>query len=336
MRNSHKINFGFIISSLLVMTSIYSCSATNSPLGNLVSVTILKSGTDKDLYSIHFIDQNKGFAVGDSLILLKTTNSGETWTHTFFEPDTFILEDRYLFDIDFFDDKKGSIAGSRMYETSDGGNTWTHNDFSTVSSLEFHQDNFGVASGLFAGQNSATPTLAVTSDAGETWKSIAPYFNRSYVCLGTTASFIDPLRGCIGLGGQESGLGSIYRTTNGGLTWDSLRNDSSGVDYLQCISTDIHALNAQGMILLSTDFGSSWVVQSPPVSSRLSSIYFSSQSTGYITGDNGTLLMTTDGGVKWNIIPTGTNEYLLNIHFPSPDIGFVVGTNGTVLKITLR
>jgi len=37
------------------------------------------SGTTKNLYAVHFIDENIGIAVGDSGTILRTTNGGTAW-----------------------------------------------------------------------------------------------------------------------------------------------------------------------------------------------------------------------------------------------------------------
>lgn len=42
----------------------------------------LSSGTDSDLHSIHFIDQDNGWVTGFDNLINKTYNGGETWSNT--------------------------------------------------------------------------------------------------------------------------------------------------------------------------------------------------------------------------------------------------------------
>ncbi len=77
---------------------------------------------------------------------------------------------------------------------------------------------------------------------------------------------------------------------------------------------------------------SSWRQIQCPVSNTLNSIYFLTDSLGFVCGNNGSIIATTDGGKNWNIISDSTSVNLYDITFVNPLNGLIVGSNGTILK----
>ena len=69
-----------------------------------------------------------------------------------------------------------------------------------------------------------------------------------------------------------------------------------------------------------------------PQGNNLSSVYFTSPTTGYAVGNWGTIMKSTDGGLTWATMPSGTTEDLVALFFTSPAAGYAVGTSGTILK----
>jgi len=84
------------------------------------------SGTTKNLYAVHFIDENIGIAVGDSGTILRTTNGGTAWA---IQASGTIQP---LNDICFTDVNNGWAVGSNVnsfepsviIHTTDGGTNW--------------------------------------------------------------------------------------------------------------------------------------------------------------------------------------------------------------------
>lgn len=94
------------------------------------------------------------------------------------------------------------------------------------------------------------------------------------------------------------GNNSVYRTTNGGSTWDSLgANGLGGPD-----------------------------------------IWFTNTKTGFACGNNGGIWATKNAGVSWSTVrgintADGCQPYLFNdIFFPTPAKGYAVGQVGAVLR----
>ncbi len=74
-----------------------------------------------------------------------------------------------------------------------------------------------------------------------------------------------------------------------------------------------------GLIIKTTDGGTSWLQKVSGTPNILKSIYFSDASTGYACGLAGTLVKTTDGGESWAASASGihTNDQLNYVSFPS-------------------
>lgn len=80
-------------------------------------------------------------------------------------------------------------------------------------------------------------------------------------------------------------------------------------------------------IIQTTDGGANWAVMTSPVLVTLHSIWFSSNSTGWIVGDDETLLKSTDGGNSWAVAspPSGSSSHLYDIQFTDADHGWIIG-----------
>lgn len=182
------------------------------------------SGTTLHLFSVFFLNENIGFAAGGAMsgclnedcnkgsILLKTTNGGELWSKIFFEDFT------EIYCLKFFDDLKGlaiiytpDVPNSRDYyiaKTSDGGNNW---EFIDLAIYPPYDKFFCVDDIVFiAGENQK---IFKSKDFGNNWEIIntpIPAWNdiRGIYFYNENIGFID-------------GQSNIYKTTNGGLNWET-------------------------------------------------------------------------------------------------------------------
>ena len=126
------------------------------------------SSPSYDLFSVDFVDQNTGWAVGDGGTILKTTNGGTNWilqtSGTTFN----------LWSVDFVDQNIGwSVGGDgTILNTTDGGTTWilqTSNASSTLYSVKFVDQNTGWAVGkggtIIKTTNGGVPVELTTFEA---------------------------------------------------------------------------------------------------------------------------------------------------------------------------
>jgi photosystem II stability/assembly factor-like uncharacterized protein len=89
-----------------------------------------------------------------------------------------------------------------------------------------------------------------------------------------------------------------------------------------------------GLILKTTNGGTSWVSQYSEPYTMLWSVCFTDTNTGYAVGYNGTILKTTNGGASWTKQSSGTSSNLYSVRFADSNVGYAVGAGGTILKTT--
>jgi photosystem II stability/assembly factor-like uncharacterized protein len=85
-----------------------------------------------------------------------------------------------------------------------------------------------------------------------------------------------------------------------------------------------------GLILKTTNGGSSWTTKNIGMNNYLYSLYFTDSMTGYAVGinaaDSGLVLKTIDGGNNWTQQVIGTVNYILNsVYFTNANTGYIVG-----------
>lgn len=130
----------------------------------------------------------------------------------------------YFNDIDFPTVLEGWAVGSnaKIIHTSDGGNTWSQINIEGISSGEFKDvdfinDKIGWISGLWSAQ------LLHTKDGGQSWSivKIPKYYGSTD--LGSI-NFIDENIGWV------TAQGDIWKTINGGETWERSQLPAIGTD----------------------------------------------------------------------------------------------------------
>lgn len=80
-----------------------------------------------------------------------------------------------------------------------------------------------------------------------------------------------------------------------------------------------------GIMLKTTDGGTSWFTQNSGVTTNLYDINFLNPDIGFAVGDNGVLLKTVSGGEVWEPVITGTDSVLYSIYFIDTLTGWITG-----------
>lgn len=129
--------------------------------------------------------------------------------------------------------------------------------------------------------------------------------------------------------------GSIYKTTNAGLSWLQV---ATGFDPLYSLAfinpTTGYAVGLNGSLLKTTNAGINWNNVLNISNQQLLQIYFYNSTTGYIVGNNGVIYKTSNGGLNWTSQISNTTNSLATVHFADQNTGWSVGSNGTILKTT--
>jgi photosystem II stability/assembly factor-like uncharacterized protein len=122
----------------------------------------------------------------------------------------------------------------------------------------------------------------------------------------------------------NNGMVSRYKTSNGGLTWDTM--SAGGYNSFPDLNTG-YAVGGS-LIFKTTNFGINWIIQLTPSGYSLNSISFINVNTGYACGDAAYLVRTTNGGNNWiNVnIPISIEYFLYNVSFIDSLTCYLIGT----------
>jgi photosystem II stability/assembly factor-like uncharacterized protein len=104
------------------------------------------------------------------------------------------------------------------------------------------------------------------------------------------------------------------------------------VGYVCGTGLDTSSHMPTGLIIKTTDGGSTWTQQNPNTTNILRAIYFSDANSGCACGVGGTVVRTTDGGTTWNAVYTGYNDQLVYVSFPSSGQTGYIGVNSDTLN----
>ncbi len=259
----------------------------------------------------------EGFSGGPTYYL-KTTDGGVTWNDQLFMGSAYDVQG-----IGFASDSLGWLGGwgGDTYETSDGGSTW-------------HLAGFGYILNRF---RFLSPTLAYA--VGQTVFKYSvdsiPAFWKMQVS-GTIEALSAVCFSDANSGTAVGEVGTIRRTTNGGLNWVGQSSgtavDLNGVSF---VNPD-HGMvvGDGGTILHTTNGGLNWASQTSGTGMDLNAVSLSSASLGWAVGNGGTLLRTTNGGLNWTAQTSGTANPLFALSFTDASAGTAVGGGGTILRTT--
>jgi photosystem II stability/assembly factor-like uncharacterized protein/Leucine-rich repeat (LRR) protein len=187
-----------------------------------------------------------------------------------------------------------------------------------------------------------------TSSGAKTWNAQLSQIS-GYRALSALTSifFIDSTKGwAVGrdLGFEVSSTNTwdiplIYSTKNGGFTWS--HHDSNVLMQIRQFTTNVFfhdslfgwAVGQGGLILTSTDSGTTWKKQVSGTTNNLNKVFFVDSANGWTVGDS-TILHTADSGITWVAQACPSNKSLKGLFFIDKDRGWAVGDSGTVLRTT--
>lgn len=182
-----------------------------------------------------FPDEQTGFAAYYSLsgsAFIKTTDGGLTWNSNVppFLPNGAIH---------FLNDTLGFLNG---YITVDGGESWISQGLSEVLDYEFVNFNVGYVI-------NSNNELYKTSSSGSSWNVVHTFVTDS-VSYATKMQFLNEEVGYI-----INAFG-LQKTIDGGITWQTLFNDSPRAVYFK--NDQIGFVTSAGKIYKTTNGGTSW------------------------------------------------------------------------------
>lgn len=309
--------------------------------------------TEANLRSIHFLDENIGWAVGYGKffdgVLLNTVNGGKIWS---------IKRKGGFSKVQFTSQKEGFLAGGGLLGgvllyTEDGGEKWMRRNPGLIIPLLNDLFFINPSTGWLVGDNGF---ICRTSDGGRTWKK--QQTTTFYDLYGV--HFLDCHKGSI-----CGSNGLILYTEDGGINWERHHSNTKVTLRDIFIISDKNSFSAgeMGTILYNkgktfgellderkgksninscTDGKYGWrkndknlfLSSGSRVFPDLNALHFIDEQNGWIVGQKGIILYTSDGGESWNKIEGVTSENLFDVYFTDSNNGWAVGDRGTILKYT--
>ncbi|MFZ4589987.1 MAG: YCF48-related protein [Ignavibacteria bacterium] len=296
---------------------------------------------------IRMIDANTWFAVGSYGTFMKTTNAGTNWyINSSAGKMGAALSSGALSDIKIIDANTQIVSGANAYlgRTTNGGVSFDSVGIGLVSSsfgyrrMWFADNNTGFATAYYpAGYgggvvkttngglnwtlmyNTTTTTVNAvsgtsasnvfvllndgsilkTTDGASNWTPSVVY---PFLIYGFDITFVNANTGFAG--GQAGKMG---RTTNAGVTWDSLTTIQSDWSYYQIKAfseNEIYLVGHPSYLYKSTDLGLTWTTV-PIGVTGVSTTYLwntleKSGSSYVLGGDFGVIALSTDGCNTWS------------------------------------
>ncbi len=273
------------------------------------------SKTDKhtaiDLYEIEYPNPNLMIAIGDSGLILRSTNKGDSW-------EKFYFDDVYkLYSINMYDSNYG-ICGTCTnecnkesdpvdFETKDGGISWVKMN-RTFKKIPLEKDI--INPNLFLGANRIKNVDSIyeqkliwVRDSWKSWDTVQcptlmylDFITENYGWICSSHTIKDSA-------GWTTKTQIIYHTDDGGKTWDKQRDTVFGGD-------------------------------------GINGIKFYDENFGMATGWVGLVLVTTNGGKKWkedivkNDIPNGSFFMMQSVQILSNTTAFVIADGKYIYKYT--
>jgi photosystem II stability/assembly factor-like uncharacterized protein len=285
--------------------------------------TVIPSGVEQALYSIHF-SGDKGWIAGQDGLILHSSDGGKTWakqvSNAEFEELDGSKKTAYLFSITGVDDQHLWAVGDRstVVSTRDGGATWEYQKVKATGEavaeelaaadpilydVRFVDQNRGWIVGEFG-------KIFHTADGGKTWVEQ----NKTLL---EGSGYFDPLDlpSLFGLFMHDdqqlsaSGLeGHVARTTNGGARWaydavdvGEIKMQDPLFDLEEFPDGSGWAVGAAGEVFSKASADAPWKRASigQDVLTWMRAIDFSDPQNGWMVGGFGLIFRTTDGGKTW-------------------------------------
>ena len=346
----------FMLISLSICSNLIICSSLNAQWEDYVwreCKFIPETFKNEYWLEFYFLPDNPkyGFAcggdgmyTGNDGVFAKTSDSGKTWYASV------IQKGYHAESIYFVDTNIGYVSGpGAIYKTINGGQTWTRLepplDFETYGGswgcYTLGRNNVWLAAG-FCSINGGRQNILKSVDGGQTWTKFAITMPNTHF---TDIKMYD----ANGLGYAVSS-GYIWRTLNGGTTWDIINQTPlirwGNSDIFTNWHEDINIFNEsilipmsagcggssggreRGALGFSRDLGRTW--RQFITKGSMFGTFLLNDSTGWGCGYNNEVYYTTNSGASWVLMNCGipANINLDDLWFINDTVGFVSGDGG--------
>jgi photosystem II stability/assembly factor-like uncharacterized protein len=270
-QNSWAVNMSVANDSTIWVEDINadSISITTNGGGSWTSKPLpIPNGFLRAAGGICAISESKAYYIlgtSDSKGIYKTINGGDTWTKqtTGFNQSSF-----WPSIIHFWNENEGVSMGDanpdfEIYTTTNGGDQWnlipqTNIPHGNNEAIYNNQTSYRlVGNSIFFMTTSAR--IFKSADKGLTWSVINTPFHNSIDSI-ITYDFKDQNNGLVSYCSNDGLKHKIYRTTNGGITWDSLTTNNfyQQIKYIPTANA-YFSMSLNGGLSYSCDDGQTWI-----------------------------------------------------------------------------
>lgn len=290
------------------------------------------------------------YVTGNSFDIFKSTDDGTTWTAiSVLNPSQPWTSTYYASTFSPTGDSLIAVGGFGLIQSKSGaaGTPVAHSVLGKPGTWydiwSSAPNGTVIAVGAPTVSGSAFDQIARSTDGGNTW-TIVPFSTTSTATF-WSIEMIDANTGFIS--GTNSAL---YKTTNGGVSWDSVATGAfptgltfRKVDFVNANTGWLFVsapATAASYVYKTTDGGTTWAGQDHgiPASSN-AQVYGShmlTENDGYAVTWQPRVIRTTNGGASWALQTTvdAFGGFLYDIKMIDTSSGFMVGSSGRVYKTT--
>lgn len=172
-------------------------------------------------------------------------------------------------------------------------------------------------------------TILMSFDTGATWNihQIPTISNFRSFCHTDSLTFYIA-------GGEQNGRGQIYKSSDGGQSWNLLFDTIPWTFHAIHFPTDSigYVAGSTGRILKTTDAGQSWTPLVTGSVSNFVCMQFLNADTGYAGGTNYGLYKTTNGGLSWSLVNSYPQNNCYSLYFYNDTLGWASSYSGRIFR----
>ncbi|MCF8367617.1 MAG: hypothetical protein K9G76_01150 [Bacteroidales bacterium] len=303
---------------------------------------IVNVPTTQNLHSVFFADSIFGWAVGDSGIIIHTSDGGDNWIIQDSQTENEIANVFFLNkNLGWATTYKFSSLpyGTLLLKTTDGGQNW----FQTL----YPEENVFITCILFRdslnGWMGGRPhTLVHTTNGGIDWEQADVDTSTLAFFPVLNIQFYNDNYG-YACGGMFDIAGVIWRTSNGGEKWYALDPSFAPADEVHQLHLfdSLHVMGAGGdpdfgygvALMRSWNGGIDWDYEELGIQGNAFDLDFRTEAEAWCPlGAGRKLIYSLDSGTTWNEIITPDSTLIFDIIFPDSLHGFGVGREGAFIR----
>ena len=253
-----------------------------------------------DCGDIWFTSKQQGFVAAGNNGIYRTTDEGANWSK---------LANGFYINLFFLDAQYGFAQGEDFAYTTNGGATWITRPQGLSQYLDVADICFvSPSTGYFV----APGGLYKTTDTGKNWQRIRTENSTGLYFSGVNNGWVMERNG------------NLFRTTNGGTSWQLATSfeDSPPIAGIQFTDAQHVKVSAGKWFGKSDDGGNTWTKTAFEMG--IKDIHFVSNNVGYLATPN-QIYKTTDGGNTWTRSAKVANANIYELHFTDVNNGWACG-----------